>query len=205
MTKNTALNELLPPHLLDACKPERYPVGGRLFATGKKPAWMFYVTSGEVLLERHATDGKVVCLQRCSDGFVGEASLTSTKYHCDASANQSSTVIKVPLRELRRALSEDSQFALRWIRMLNKEVRSLRMQNERLSLPKVEERLMHLLESDGEQGVYVLKHSIKEMAKGLAVTHEALYRTLSKLEARGVLIRKDNILTLKGAGVDGLA
>jgi CRP/FNR family transcriptional regulator, dissimilatory nitrate respiration regulator len=194
MPKNLALNALLPSNLIEVCSTEHYPAGDKLFVTGRKPTWMFYVADGEVTLERHAQDGKTLCLQRCSEGFVGEASLTSSKYHCDAIAHQPSTVVKVPLLELRQSLAHDSEFALRWIQMLNQEVRSLRLQNERLALPKVQDRLIHLIETEGNNGIYVLQHSIKEIAKRLAVTHEALYRAIGQLETQGKLARENKAL-----------
>lgn len=196
MPKNLALNALLPSNLIEVCSTEHYPAGDKLFVTGRKPTWMFYVADGEVTLERHGQDGKTLCLQRCSEGFVGEASLTSSKYHCDAIAHQPSTVVKVPLLELRQSLAHDSEFALRWIQMLNQEVRSLRLQNERLALPKVQDRLIHLIETEGNNGMYLLQHSIKEMAKRLAVTHEALYRAISQLETQGKLAKEKNTLRI---------
>lgn len=78
------LKELLPPRLHARCANGRYARGTTLFETGRRPAFMFYVASGEVTLERHGIHGEPVVMQRCRRGFVGEASLHSSRYHCDA-------------------------------------------------------------------------------------------------------------------------
>lgn len=141
--------------------------------------------------------GQQACLQRCQSGFVGEASLTSSRYHCDARTTLSTRVTKVPIQALRQALKNDVAFAERWIAMLSGEFRQLRLQNERLSLPKVQDRLLHLIETEGTGGRYALTCSVKDLAKQLAVTHESLYRSIARLVEVGRIERGDDILVLK--------
>lgn len=61
---------------------------------------MFFVSAGGAILERHGFDGKQACLQRCQSGFVGEASLTSSRYHCDGRTTWDTQATKVRLRVL---------------------------------------------------------------------------------------------------------
>lgn len=185
---------LLPPDLHDRCVSHDCPAGTALFWTGDRPRWMFFVSEGEIVLERHAKDGRTVCLQRCRSGFVGEASLTSGRYHCDGRAARPSRMTKVPIRALREALTRDGEFAERWIRMLSWEVRRLRLQNERMALPRVKDRPLHLLETEGDEGRYRLTCSLKELARQLAVTHEALYRAIAHLVAQGRIDRRGDSL-----------
>jgi CRP-like cAMP-binding protein len=191
------LTQLLPARLHDMCQAEDFAANTALFLTGEQPRWMFFVLTGEVVLERHGTDGQQACLQRCQGGFVGEASLTSSRYHCDARTTLSTRVTKVPIQALRQALKNDVAFAERWIAMLSREVRQLRLQNERLSLPKVQDRLLHLIETEGTDGRYALTCYVKDLAKQLAVTHEALYRAIARLVELGRIERGDDILVLK--------
>jgi DNA-binding MarR family transcriptional regulator len=81
--------------------------------------------------------------------------------------------------------------------MLSQEVRQLRLQNERLSLPKVQDRLLHLIETEGTDGRYSLTCSVKDLAKQLAVTHEALYRAITRLVELGCIERGNGILAMK--------
>jgi CRP-like cAMP-binding protein len=98
------LTQLLPASLHDMCQAEDFAANTALFLTGEQPRWMFFVLTGEVVLERHGIDGQQACLQRCQSGFVGEASLTSSRYHCDARTTLSTRVTKVPIQALRQAL-----------------------------------------------------------------------------------------------------
>jgi CRP-like cAMP-binding protein len=190
------LHALLPRHLIDTCVEIAAPKGTCLFTAGEKPTHMFFVVSGEVVLERPGLQGAPVILQRTRRGFMSEASLKSPSYHCHGQVVADSRIIQVPIRALREALDTDPAFSGRWITMLNKEVRRLRLQCERLSLTKVQERLLHLLETEGESGAYPIGAGIKSMAGELGVTHEALYRCIYALEKAGVLTRGDGFLRL---------
>ena len=64
------LHALLPKHLIDTCVEIAVPKGTCLFTSGEKPTHMFFVVSGEVVLERTRR------------GFMSEASLKSPRYHC---------------------------------------------------------------------------------------------------------------------------
>jgi CRP-like cAMP-binding protein len=190
------LAALLPASLASACESSCYAKGERLFSTGARPAHMFFVNQGEVILERMGVQGKAVILQRVRRGFISEASLQSNRYHCDGLTVQTSDITRVPIKHIRSALDADPTFAKRWITMLNSEVKRLRLQCERLSLNKVQDRLLHLLETDGQQGSYRLNSGLKSLASELGVTHEALYRCVAEMQKKGRLSRQDGALQL---------
>jgi CRP/FNR family transcriptional regulator, dissimilatory nitrate respiration regulator len=106
-------------------------------------------------------------------------------------------VVCVPVSALLGSLQQDSAFALRWIGMCNREIRHLRLQCERMSLKTVQERLLHLIETEGQSGDYDIASGLKTLASELGVTHEALYRTLALLEKAGRLQRASGKLSLK--------
>lgn len=172
--------------------------GELLFRQGKKPARMLYLSRGEVALQRMGRQGEYVVLQRTRRGFVGEASLESARYHCDALVTASGEVVAIPIASIRQALAADSEFASRWIAMLNQEVKRLRAQCERLSMRGVKERLLHLIETEGGEGRLPLGSGLKSIAAELGVTHEALYRAVAELEKKGVLRRRENFLIVIG-------
>ena len=151
---------------------------------------MYYVAGGEVVLQRPGSHGESVVLQRARQGFVAEASLQSSKYHCDAAVTLSATVVSLPIEPIKQALLADPAFAMRWIGMLNQELMRLRLQCERLSIKGVRDRLLHLIETEGQDGRLPLGAGLKSMASELGVTHEALYRTVSELETQGLLRRE---------------
>jgi CRP-like cAMP-binding protein len=191
-----SLKALLPADMHCNCVGSLIRKGARVFDAGKMPVWMFYVVAGEVTLERAGVHGEPVVLQRTRQGFVSEASLKVARYHCDAIAITDTQVIQVPVRDLARALDNDPAFASRWISMLNAEVRRLRLHLERLNMKSVRDRVLHLIETEGQQGRYPVPSGLKTLAGELGVTHEALYRTMAALEAEGVMHRSPGALVL---------
>jgi len=190
------LKTLLPPQIHELCTGAFYNRNERLFLTGKKPEWMFYVVAGEVTLERMGLQGDPVVLQRTRLGFVSEASLKVTKYHCDAVAITDSNVIKVPTKDLAVALDRDPDFASRWISMLNTEVKRLRLHCERLSIKSLKDRVLHLINTEGNNGEYQVITGLKSLAGELGVTHEALYRTIAAIEKTKTIRREEGLLAL---------
>lgn len=162
----------------------------------KKPQRMFYVASGEVVLQRVGVQGSSLVLQRVRQGLVAEASLQSPHYHCDAVVTSPADLVAIPIEPLRQALVSDPAFAMRWIAMLNQELKRLRSQCERLSLRGVADRLLHLIETEGERGRLPLQAGLKSVAAELGVSHEALYRTVAELEKQGVLERAEGQLRI---------
>jgi CRP-like cAMP-binding protein len=190
------LQELLPKSLIASCE-ELDPLKGTcLFKAGDKPERMFFVVSGEVILERPGLQGSSVILQRTRRGFVSEASLKSTKYHCHGQVVANAKIVQIPIRQVRDAMDSDPAFAGRWIGMLNKEVKRLRLQCERLSLTKVQDRFVHLLETEGNAGRFPIGAGIKSLASELGVTHEALYRCIYAMEKIGTLKRSETHMCL---------
>ena len=190
------LKELLPLGLRALCQEATAAKGTRLFTEGNAPTWMFYVTTGEIALIRNGVDGEIAYLQRQRRGFVAEASLLSERYHCNADALVNSSLIKVPIPALKDWLGKDAPFSLRWIKMLGAEVRRIRMQNERLALPTIRARILHLLNTGNQGNIFQVQGSLKLMAQELAVSHEALYRGLAALEKEGKIIRQDQLIQI---------
>ena len=191
-----ALRQLLPTDLHASCVGGLYRRNERLFLTGQQPQWMFFVVQGEVTLERAGLQGESIIIQRTRHGFVSEASLKVARYHCDALAITDTQVIKVPALALATAMDQDPAFAARWISMLNAEVRRLRLHLERLSMKSVQDRLLHLIQTEGHAGQYAVPSGLKTLAGELGVTHEALYRTIALLQKSGRLLKREGMLVL---------
>ena len=126
---------------------------------------------------------------------MSEASLKVARYHCDALAIIDTTVVKVPIRALAAELDRDPAFASRWIGMLNQEVRRLRLHCERLSMKSVKDRVLHLINTEGQNGSYTASTGLKSLAGELGVTHEALYRTLAALVNAKIIQRDQGVLS----------
>ena len=189
------LKELLPKGLLGQCHAHHFEKGDYLFHQGKKPEYMFFIVSGEAVLTRISSHGEPTTLQRCKGGFVSEASLLVDAYHCDAIATHNGQAITLPIKSLREALA-DSKFSMKWVQLLSKEIMRLRTQSERLGLKDIRSKLIHLIETEGKQGVLKLQSDFKSIASEIGVTHEALYRAIATLEKEGFLEKHPNSLEL---------
>ena len=189
------LREILPQPLLQQCRLHPFERGDYLFHMGTKPEAMFYVVSGETVLCRVSSQGESTILQRCKGGFVSEASLLVEHYHCDAQATHAGMAISLPIGALRDAL-KNPDFALKWVQLLSREIMRLRTQSERLSLKSIRSKLIHLIETEGTQGVLSLQSDYKSLAAELGVTHEALYRGIAALQKARVLIKTADRLEL---------
>jgi CRP-like cAMP-binding protein len=183
-TPDQRLLDLLPPAILAECEVLNVSKGERLFAKGQRPRYLFWVHAGQVVLERAAANGASVVLQCTHQGFVSEASLQSPRYHCDAMVVVNARITRVPVPALLQALTDDPAFALRWIAMLNQEVRRLRLQCERL-------------ETEGTGGCCTVTAGYKSLAAELGVSHEALYRALAKMVDAGLVLREPESLCLQ--------
>lgn len=190
----------IPAALRDAARLRALAAGETLFRQGERPKAMHCVLDGEVRLLRRSRDGGEVVLQRSRGGFFAEASLEAKTYHCDAVAAASSRLLAFPLRAFRAALEDDAAFRNAWMAQLAREVRRLRARCERLSLHGAEARILHAIESEGTAGTLVLAQSRKAWAAELGLTHEALYRTLARLQAEGTLVLDGARLTLRQPG-----
>ena len=189
------LKELLPKGLLGQCHAHHFEKGDYLFHQGKKPEYMFFIVSGEAVLTRISSHGEPTTLQRCKGGFVSEASLLVDAYHCDAIATHNGQAITLPIKSLREALA-DSKFSMKWVQLLSKEIMRLRTQSERLGLKDIRSKLIHLIETEGKQGVLILQSDFKSMASEIGVTHEALYRAIATLGKEGLLEKHTDSLEL---------
>ncbi|MBN8493706.1 MAG: Crp/Fnr family transcriptional regulator [Burkholderiales bacterium] len=190
------LRALLPAALHGVCEWQLQPRGALLFQAGRRPTAMYFVDRGEVLLQRVDEDGDRLVLQRTRHGIVGEASLQSERYHCDAVVAADAVLTRIPRQALLEALQADAAFALRWIGMLNTELRRLRQQCERLGLRTVQARLLHLVRTEGGADGLDTGSGLKVLAHSLGITHEALYRGVAALEQQGQLERRDGRLRL---------
>lgn len=190
----------IPPALKAAARQQAFAAGETLFRQGDRPKAMYCVLDGEVRLLRRSPKGGEVILQRSRGGFFAEASLESKAYHCDGVAAADGSLLAFPIRDFREALDGDAAFRNDWMAQLAREVRRLRARCERLSLHGAEARILHAIESEGTAGTLALAQSRKAWAAELGLSHEALYRTLARLQAEGTLVLDGARLTLRQPG-----
>lgn len=183
-----ALLEALPDSARQAVGERKLARDQQLFGRGEVPRYMFCVVSGEVHLQRTSPAGNLLVFQRLREGFVSEASLFQTTYHCDAVAIAPTVVRSIPIEMFRKGLRQEA-FQERWLRHLGQELRRARTQSERLGLHTARERIIHYVETEGSNGALRLGVSVKAWASELGVAHEVLYRTLRSMAEAGEIAR----------------
>lgn len=196
LSQESPLLAALPEPARRLARSLEIPRQGTLFARGGRPQAMFFVLAGEVRLVRRSTSGGEIVLQRTRHGFLAEASLDQPTYHCDAIAAEASRLLAIPRAAFSDALA-GGDFRGMWIAHLARELRRMRVHSERLSLKTARERIVHFIETEGDQGTIELKHSRKDWAAELGLTHEALYRALARMKTSGELMVEQSRLTLR--------
>lgn len=177
----------LPAALRAAARVQPFAARQTLYRQGQRPRAVLCVLEGEIRLVRRSPRGDEIILQRARGGFVAEASLDASAYHCDVVAAAAGRLLRFPSAAFREALEHDAAFNRAWSGHLAQEIRRLRAQCERLGLNGAAARILHYLEAEGRDGAITLTQSRKAWAAELGLTHEVLYRTLRRLREDGTL------------------
>jgi CRP/FNR family transcriptional regulator, dissimilatory nitrate respiration regulator len=170
-----------------------YSRGRTIFSAGGATRWVYFLVSGCVRLIRRGRAGEEIVLHQAQAGeFFAEASIDSTRYHCDALAIETATVLRVSAADLTNLIAADPEFARQWISLLARQLRDVRTRVERLSLKSAAERIRHFLLSStaGATGYVKVNGTLKDLARDLSLTHETLYRTLTRMERSGQIARR---------------
>lgn len=162
----------------------RLDPGTALFHRGDEVAGLYVVVAGAIELVRPQANGAALVLQRAVPGSIlAEASLYSSRYHCDAVATLPSEVAVTARPTVAARLATDVDFARSWAAHLAREVQAARYRSEVLALRTVAERLDAWF-AWGERTLPA-KGEWKSLAAHLGVSPEALYRELSKRRQSG--------------------
>lgn len=178
----------------------RLRLGQILFHAGGKSIGFYEVVSGTVRLVRVDWSGREAVLQVASVGdTLAEASLFSPTYHCDAIATTEATVRLYPKVALLAELERNPTAAKSFAAMLAVQVMTLRTRLERRNIHSARDRIRHFLTVNvGAAGQTVtLPGTLKELAADLGLTHEALYRTLARMEADGEITREGAVIRVE--------
>lgn len=189
----------LPEPLQAFARARDYARGEMLFRRGDPARCVFFIYCGEVRMVRSGREGEDILLHRGRPGeYFAEAAVDCPAYLCDAVAFQASTLAVIPKKQLAALLASDRKFAVQWSSVLMRELRMARARIERLALSSVAERVRHFILTEGQDDAseVALHGSLKDFARDLGVTHEALYRTLARMQTAGEITRKGNTLRL---------
>lgn len=178
----------------NAARGQRLEKGQVLFLRGDTARGPYILKQGQVRLYRQDVSGSEVTLHRVRPGErFAEASIFSDIYHCDCIADEDSHILAVPKSAILQGLESDFGFAAALAEAFAKQVMGLRSQLELRNIRSAEERVLAALNL--KAGVsdtrFTLKGTLKGFAAEIGLSHEALYRTLRKLEQTGRIKRSD--------------
>jgi CRP-like cAMP-binding protein len=183
-----------------AAKERELAPGQALFRAGGRSVGFYEVVRGTVRLLRTDRSGREAVLQvACAGETLAEASLYSPTYHCDAVAASQATVRFFPKAALLGELQRDPEVAKAFAAMLARQVMTLRTRLERRNIHSARDRIRHFLTVNaGPDGRTVaLAGTLKELAADLGLSHEALYRTLARMQADGEIARSGSTIRIR--------
>lgn len=171
--------EDLEPRLVGVPRQDfAFQPGQAVFRQGDPVRRLYFVTESAIHLVRHLPNGAPLVIQRGGPGsLLAEASLHSSKYHCDAIAVTAARAWAISKTQLLKRLDEDAALGKVLTRRLAAELQQARFHAELLSLKTVSSRLDAWIEWHGKAPE---KGEWKRLAAELAVSPEALYRELAR-------------------------
>jgi CRP/FNR family transcriptional regulator, dissimilatory nitrate respiration regulator len=172
--------------------------GQALFRMGDRTGGIYEVLQGQVQMVRVDASGREIILYAASAGEIfAEAALFSPVYRCHALTKTGATVRLYPKAKVLSEFRQDPQAANAFMAILAHEIMNLRARLEQRNIRSVRDRVRHFLAlSTGTDGrTVLLRGTLKDLAAELGLTHEALYRALADLAAKGEIKRfKSKIL-----------
>jgi CRP-like cAMP-binding protein len=189
----TSVDNWLPAAVRAAAVDRKLIAGEALFRSGDKTQGLLEVLTGRVRLTRTDRSGREVVLHVADPGeTLAEASLFSAQYHCDAIASTIAIVRLYPKREVLAAFEANPKAAQAFSATLADQVMNLRTRIEQRNIRSAADRVRHFLtlNASADGRTVKLTGTLKDLAAELGLTHEALYRTLAKLEHSGEIKRR---------------
>ncbi|WP_292326632.1 Crp/Fnr family transcriptional regulator [Mesorhizobium sp.] len=178
--------------------------GEVLFRKDDPTAGLYHVEQGQVRLSRVDRTGREVVLHVAGPGgLIAEASLFAQVYHCDAVAVADAKVRLYPKDALLAEFRRNPEALAGFAAGLAHELMALRTRLELRNIRSARERVENYLalNTGSDRRTIALRGTVKELAAELGLTHEALYRMLSTLEAEGAITRTKDAIILKTASV----
>ncbi len=175
-----------------SCSWRQVAAGEFLYHKGDPVTSIYVLESGRVRLSSHNCEDRMVYLATAEAGHsVGEADLLIEVHSCDAIADQPTQVRIYPKHQVISHLHRHPDLATALIAALSERIQQLKTRLELHSIRSARSRVLEYLISQlppGDTQIH-LDQSLKSLAHDLGLSHEVLYRTLTRLEQEGVITR----------------
>jgi CRP-like cAMP-binding protein len=189
----------LPATLRNAALERELKSGQSLFKQGDPSSVLYEVVSGKVRFSQVNATGREFVLGFASAGdVIGAASLFCAIHLADAVAIERTVVRIYRNSAVLAELDRNPAAARAYMALLIRRIMDLRTRLERRCIPSARDRVRHYLANNAGavDRTLVLQGTLKDLAAELDLTHEALYRTLSEMQARGEIARHNGRITI---------
>lgn len=178
---------VLHPRLLEWASELSFDAGTVLFRRGQAAESVFVLLSGEVSLKTTTRAGTVVTMGQYRGGqILAAASLSSGFHRMDGVCERPSRLQVLPMAKWRAEINADPEVRWSWIASGQGASDSCVLKTHRLTLWRVEERLRHLILSEGDDSqTLAWTGSQAALAEELGMTRFALCRVMGKLAEDG--------------------
>ena len=169
-----------------------YAAGAAVFRMGDPCRAIFLTLRGSVRLTRVSAEGMPLTVHVAPRGATfAEAAAFAAHYHCDAVADENSTVASLPTAVVREVLASGGVTASAFAAHLARQVQDLRFRLELSTVRAATERVWMYLDyrADTATRTVHLTPTIKAAAAEIGLSHEAFYRALTDLERNGAIAR----------------
>jgi CRP-like cAMP-binding protein len=157
--------------------------GQTLWRRGERSDAVAVIARGRIDVVRDTAGGRRMLGPRDS---VGLSTLSGLAHSADLVAGESSTVLVIPGRALRKAVRSDPDVALRALAQLGETIAKLSDEMEELRFLELDERLLRLLRRRAGS-LRELRITHDELAQQAGATRENVSRALKRMERRGAI------------------
>ncbi len=171
---------------------------GQIVVQQCEPAeYLFWVVSGRIRLVSFVEEQMITHYFVEANELFNEGVLYFDRYGCTAIAEVPSEVIAIPKDLFITALKHNSNLSDRYLESLTHRFYSVKSLLELRSIRSARDRLVHYLMNrlSSGQTTVVLDKPLKAIASELALTPESLSRLLSRLQAEGIITRKQRSIS----------
>jgi CRP/FNR family transcriptional regulator, dissimilatory nitrate respiration regulator len=184
--------EQLSAELKSAATYHNLANGEILFCQNEPAKAIFVVESGGIKLIHYTCNGKTVNHYSVKPGeYFAEVALFNEIYVCTAIAEKSTRVISFPKRLFLISLENDFNLSRIFTEQLAQRLHQTKILLELRGIRSASDRVLHYLHimTPANKKILNLEQPLKDIANDIGISPEALSRTLTQLQNKGILTR----------------
>jgi CRP/FNR family transcriptional regulator, dissimilatory nitrate respiration regulator len=182
----------LPADLKSAMTYHNLADGEILFCQNEPAKAIFMVESGCIKLIHYSYSGKIVNHYSVKPGeYFAEVALFNEVYVCTAIAESSTRVISVSKQLFLTSLDKNLNLSRTFTEQLARRLHQTKILLELRGIRSASDRVLHYLRimTPANEKILNLEQPLKDIANDIGITPEALSRTLTQLQNKGILTR----------------